>query len=67
MEEGLSSFFQAPDLRLEMSVDTRTIAQRREVYYSSLEDLRAFKREGALLLTASKPDLRTPAPGYTIY
>jgi arsenite methyltransferase len=35
--------------------------------FNSLEDLRAFKRIGALLLMASKPDLRTPAPGYTIY
>jgi hypothetical protein len=35
--------------------------------FNSLEDLRAFKREGALLLMASKPDLRTPGPGYTIY
>jgi ubiquinone/menaquinone biosynthesis C-methylase UbiE len=35
--------------------------------FHSLEDLRAFKRTGALLLTASKPDFRTPAPGYTVY
>jgi ubiquinone/menaquinone biosynthesis C-methylase UbiE len=35
--------------------------------FNSVEDLRAFKRIGALLLMASKPDLRTPAPGYTIY
>jgi ubiquinone/menaquinone biosynthesis C-methylase UbiE len=35
--------------------------------FNSLEDLRAFKRIGALLLMASKPDLRVPAPGYTIY
>ena len=35
--------------------------------FDSLEELRAFKRMGALLLMASKPDLRTPAPGYTIY
>ena len=35
--------------------------------FKSLADLRAFQKEGALLLMASKPDLRTPAPGYTIY
>jgi len=35
--------------------------------FGSLEDLKAFKRVGALLLMASKPDLRTPAPGYTVY
>ncbi len=32
-----------------------------------VDHLRAFKKTGALLLMASKPDLRTPAPGYTIY
>jgi len=36
-------------------------------WFKSLDDLKASKREGALLLMASKPDLRTPAPGYTIY
>ena len=35
--------------------------------FHSLEDLKAFKRIGALLLMASKPDFRTPAPGYTVY
>jgi len=35
--------------------------------FRTLDDLRAFKKTGALLLMASKPDLRTPAPGYTIY
>ncbi len=35
--------------------------------FHSLDDLREFKRIGALLLMASKPDLRTPAPGYAIY
>jgi ubiquinone/menaquinone biosynthesis C-methylase UbiE len=35
--------------------------------FHSLEDLKAFKRIGALLLMASKPDIRNPAPGYTIY
>jgi len=35
--------------------------------FGSLDDLKAFKRTGALLLMASKPDLRTPTAGYTIY
>jgi ubiquinone/menaquinone biosynthesis C-methylase UbiE len=35
--------------------------------FHSLEDLRAFKRTGALLLMATKPDFRTPAPGYVVY
>jgi ubiquinone/menaquinone biosynthesis C-methylase UbiE len=47
--------------------DTPTPDGYQTKWFDSLEDLRAFKREGALLLTASKPDLRTPAPGYTIY
>src|SRR5246500_3071458 len=35
--------------------------------FRSLDDLRAFKNTGALLLMASKPDFRTPAPGYMVY
>ena len=35
--------------------------------FRSLEDLKAFKRVGALLLMATKPDFRTPAPGYVVY
>jgi ubiquinone/menaquinone biosynthesis C-methylase UbiE len=47
--------------------DTPTPDDYQTKSFRSLDDLRAFKRIGALLLTASKPDLRTPAPGYTIY
>jgi len=47
--------------------DTPTPEDYKTKSFHSLDDLRAFKREGALLLMASKPDLRTPAPGYTIY
>jgi ubiquinone/menaquinone biosynthesis C-methylase UbiE len=47
--------------------DTPTPDDYQTKSFASLEDLRSFKRIGALLLTASKPDLRTPAPGYTIY
>jgi ubiquinone/menaquinone biosynthesis C-methylase UbiE len=47
--------------------DTPTPDDYQTKSFRSLEDLRAFKREGALLLMATKPDLRTPAPGYTIY
>ena len=35
--------------------------------FRSLDDLKAFKRTGALLLMASKPNLRVPAPGFTVY
>jgi ubiquinone/menaquinone biosynthesis C-methylase UbiE len=35
--------------------------------FHSLNDLRAFKKTGALLLMATKPDVRVQAPGYTIY
>ena len=47
--------------------DTPTPDDYKTTSFHSVEDLRAFKRIGALLLMASKPDLRTPAPGYTIY
>jgi ubiquinone/menaquinone biosynthesis C-methylase UbiE len=47
--------------------DTPTPDDYQTKSFNSLEDMRGFKRIGALLLMASKPDLRTPAPGYTIY
>jgi ubiquinone/menaquinone biosynthesis C-methylase UbiE len=47
--------------------DTPTPDDYKTKSFHSLDDLRAFKREGALLLMATKPDLRTPGPGYTIY
>jgi ubiquinone/menaquinone biosynthesis C-methylase UbiE len=47
--------------------DTPTPDDYQTKSFNSLEDLRAFKLVGALLLMASKPDLRTPAPGHTIY
>lgn len=47
--------------------DTPTPDDYKTKSFHSLDDLRAFKRIGALLLMASKPDLRTPAPGHTIY
>jgi ubiquinone/menaquinone biosynthesis C-methylase UbiE len=47
--------------------DTPTPGDYQTKSFHSLEDLRAFKKMGALLLMASKPDLRNPAPGYTIY
>jgi ubiquinone/menaquinone biosynthesis C-methylase UbiE len=47
--------------------DTPTPEGYKTTSFKSLDDLKAFKRVGALLLMASKPDLRTPAPGYTVY
>jgi len=47
--------------------DTPTPDDYQTKSFNSLEDLRAFKRIGALLLMASKPEVRNPAPGYTIY
>jgi arsenite methyltransferase len=47
--------------------DTHTPDDYQTKSFRSLEDLRAFKRIGALLLMASKPDMRTPAPGHAIY
>ncbi len=36
-------------------------------WFRNAQELREFKRIGALLLMARKPDFRSPAPGYTIY
>jgi arsenite methyltransferase len=47
--------------------DTPTPDDYLTTSFRSLEDLRAFKKIGALLLMASKPDVRVPAPAYTIY
>src|SRR6202162_5193571 len=47
--------------------DTPTPDNYQTTSFHSLDELKAFKRVGALLLMASKPDVRNPAPGYTIY
>src|SRR5246127_2358826 len=47
--------------------DTPTPENYQTTSFHSLDDLKAFKRAGALLLMASKPDVRNPAPGYTVY
>src|SRR5271165_4207142 len=47
--------------------DTPTSDNYQTTSFHSIEDLKAFKRIGALLLMASKPDVRNAAPGYTIY
>jgi ubiquinone/menaquinone biosynthesis C-methylase UbiE len=47
--------------------DTPTPENYQTTSFHSLDDLKAFKRIGALLLMASKPNVRVPAPGYTIY
>ena len=47
--------------------DTPTPDDYKTKSFLSLDDMRAFKRMGALLLMATKPDVRNPAPGYTIY
>jgi len=36
-------------------------------WFKDAGELREFKRMGALLLTGSKPNFRSPAPAYTIY
>ena len=36
-------------------------------WFKDVDELNDFKRIGALLLTARKPDVRNPAPAYTIY
>jgi ubiquinone/menaquinone biosynthesis C-methylase UbiE len=47
--------------------DTPTPEGYKTTSFHSLDDLKAFKRIGALLLMASKPDVRNQAPAYTIY
>lgn len=47
--------------------DTPTPDNYKTTSFHSLDDLRAFKKTGALLLMASKPDVRVPAPGFTVY
>jgi ubiquinone/menaquinone biosynthesis C-methylase UbiE len=47
--------------------DTPTPENYQTTSFHSLDDLKAFKRVGALLLIASKPDVRNVAPAYTIY
>jgi len=47
--------------------DTPTPDNYQTTSFHSLDDLKAFKRIGALLLMASKPNIRNAAPGYTIY
>ena len=36
-------------------------------WFKNAEELREFKRIGALLLNARKPDFRSPPPGYEVY
>jgi ubiquinone/menaquinone biosynthesis C-methylase UbiE len=36
-------------------------------WFANAEELREFKRIGALLLMGRKPDFRSPAPGYQVY
>ena len=47
--------------------DTPTPDNYQTTWFQSLDDVKAFKRIGALLLMATKPDVWSPAPGYTIY
>ncbi|HXW22294.1 MAG TPA: methyltransferase domain-containing protein [Rhodomicrobium sp.] len=47
--------------------DTPTPENYQTTSFHSLDDMKAFRRTGALLLMASKPDVRNPAPAYTIY
>jgi ubiquinone/menaquinone biosynthesis C-methylase UbiE len=47
--------------------DTPTPDDYQTKSFHSLDDLKAFRKTGALLLMASKPNLRVPAPGFTVY
>jgi arsenite methyltransferase len=52
--------FQIPD-------DTPTPDEYSGRWFRNAEELRDFKRIGALLLVARKPDVRNPGPAYQIY
>jgi arsenite methyltransferase len=52
---------------VQISDDTPTPEVYTGKWFKNAEELRDFKRIGALLLMATKPDFRSPAPGYTIY
>ncbi len=47
--------------------DTPTPDDYSGKWFKNAQELREFKRIGALLLTATKPNFRSPAPGYQIY
>ena len=47
--------------------DTPTPDDYKTTSFNSLDDLKAFKKTGALLIMGSKPEVRNPVPGYTIY
>lgn len=52
---------------LRVSDDTPTPESYTGRWFKNAEELRDFKRIGALLLIARKPDLRNAAPAYQIY
>jgi len=47
--------------------DTPTPDEYSGKWFKNAQELREFKRIGALLLIATKPNFRSPAPGYQIY
>jgi ubiquinone/menaquinone biosynthesis C-methylase UbiE len=47
--------------------DTPTPDEYSGKWFKNAAELREFKRIGALLLMAAKPDVRVAAPGYQIY
>ncbi|HSA94189.1 MAG TPA: methyltransferase domain-containing protein [Terriglobales bacterium] len=47
--------------------DTPTPDEYSGKWFKNAEELREFKRIGALLLVAQKPNVRNPAPAYQIY
>jgi hypothetical protein len=46
---------------------TPTPAEYSGKWFKSADELRDFKRMGALLLIARKPDFESPPPGYQVY
>jgi len=52
---------------LQIPDDTPTPEEYSGKWFKNAQELREFKRIGALLLMATKPNFRSPAPGYQIY
>jgi ubiquinone/menaquinone biosynthesis C-methylase UbiE len=52
---------------LQIPDDTPTPEEYSGKWFKNAQELREFKRIGALLLIGTKPNFRSPAPGYQIY
>ena len=63
--EGPEGFGQV--VGLDISDDTPSPERYSGRWFRDVDELNDFKRIGALLVIGRKPDVRNPAPAYTIY